>query len=204
MLAAIREGIGRHIENAHHEGAAGEIEAAPVGQRDEAVDHSGAHQRQPRAPVNGRGWPLLLRLVRISHSFWIFQMVIEIEPRRAPMRIKAAPKIRSIYWCDFPEDAHFPELWKTRPVLVVSYRNALYGAVTVLPMSTAPQDDNPWAVRIILEAKERPSWIICDKPSTVATSRLSPLGGKVPRLPKSDFELVLRRLLDWLPRIEAI
>ena len=71
-----------------------------------------------------------------------------LPPRRVPPRISAAPKIRAIYWCDFPEDAHMPEFWKTRPVVVVSYRNALHGAVTILPMTTAPQDNNLWAVPI--------------------------------------------------------
>ena len=128
-------------------------------------------------------------------------MTFEVEPRRMPLRIKAAPKIRAIYWCDFPEDAHFPELWKTRPVVVVSFRTSLHGAVTLLPMSTAPQDDNPWAVRIAAGVEGRLSWVICDKPATMATSRLSPIQGKVPRLPSDEFEAVLARLLDWLPKI---
>ncbi len=37
-------------------------------------------------------------------------------------RIIAAPKIRQLYWCDFWCDAQLPEMWKTRPVIVVSYR----------------------------------------------------------------------------------
>ena len=52
MLPAIREGIRRHIENTHDKGPACKIEAAPAGQGNEAVDHSGAHERQRRAPVN--------------------------------------------------------------------------------------------------------------------------------------------------------
>ena len=127
--------------------------------------------------------------------------MIDVEPRRVPVRIRAAPKIRAVYWCDFPEDAHFPEFWKTRPVVVVSFRTTLNGAVTVLPMSTAPQDENPWAVSIAAGADGRPSWVICDKPSTVATSRLAPVKGKVPRLAVDEFEAVLQKLLDWLPKL---
>ena len=128
-------------------------------------------------------------------------MTFDVEPRRVPVRIRAAPKIRAIYWCDFPEDAHFPEFWKTRPVVVISFRTSLRGAVTVLPMSTAPQDNNPWAVRIEVGVEDRPSWVICDKPSTIATSRLSPVKGKVPRLAPAEFEVVLQKLLDWLPKV---
>jgi len=37
-------------------------------------------------------------------------------------RIKAAPKIRQIYWCEYWQDARLPEMWKTRPVIVISYK----------------------------------------------------------------------------------
>lgn len=68
-------------------------------------------------------------------------------PRVAP-RLKAAPKIRNLYWCDFPEDAQLPEFWKRRPVIIVSRKRTLHGTVTVIPCSTDPQDDNEWAVNI--------------------------------------------------------
>ena len=53
-------------------------------------------------------------------------------------RIKAAPKIRQIYWCDYWQDARLPEMWKTRPVIVVSYKNTLTGPCLVVPVSTDP------------------------------------------------------------------
>jgi len=49
------------------------------------------------------------------------------KPLWVPPRIKAAPKIRQIYWCDYWKDARLPEMWKTRPIIVVSYKNTLTG-----------------------------------------------------------------------------
>ena len=121
-------------------------------------------------------------------------------PRVAP-RLKAAPKIRNLYWCDFPEDAQLPEFWKRRPVIIVSRKRALHGAVTVIPCSTDPQDDNEWAVKIKTSIDKRESWAICDKPCTVAVSRLLPHSGAVPRLPQDEFALVLGKLLEWLPAL---
>jgi mRNA interferase MazF len=66
----------------------------------------------------------------------------ERPPKIAP-RLKAAPKIRGLYWCDFPADEQLPEFWKIRPIVVVSYKNTLHGAVTVIPISTVSQDGNP-------------------------------------------------------------
>jgi len=65
-------------------------------------------------------------------------------PRVAP-KVKAAPRIRQIYWCRLPTDAELPELWKIRPVIIISYRNRLYGAVTMIPTTTVAQDSDPWA-----------------------------------------------------------
>ena len=119
-------------------------------------------------------------------------------PKVAP-RLKAAPKIRNLYWCDFPEDAQLPEFWKRRPVIIVSRKRTLHGTVTVIPCSTDPQDDNEWAVKIKTSIDKRESWAICDKPCTVAVSRLLPHSGAVPRLPQDEFALVLGKLLEWLP-----
>lgn len=121
-------------------------------------------------------------------------------PPRVPPRILAAPKIRQIYWCDFWQDAHLPEMWKTRPVVVVSYKNTLHGPCLVVPLSTVPHDPaDPWAYRLSVEIEGVASWAICNLPSTVAPSRFSQFKGKIPLLPKPDFNEVLGRLMKWLP-----
>ena len=43
------------------------------------------------------------------------------------------------------------------------------------------------------------SWAICDKPYTVAVSRLFPERAGIPRLPATDFNAILSKLLEWLP-----
>lgn len=121
-------------------------------------------------------------------------------PRVAP-EVKAAPRIRQIYWCRLPVDAELPELWKIRPVIIVSYRNTLHGAVTAIPTTTVEQDANPWAYRLTtsLDAS-KVSWAISDKPMTVAVSRLQP-HRIIPRVTEAEFNEVLARLLAWLPKL---
>jgi mRNA interferase MazF len=121
-------------------------------------------------------------------------------PPRVKPRLKSAPKIRQVYWCDFWRDAHLPEMWKVRPVVVVSYRNTLYGPCLVVPFSTDPANaTNAWACPITLP--DGKSWAICNQPSTVAVSRLSQYHGKILKLPEEVFNPILGKLLDWLPKI---
>jgi mRNA interferase MazF len=125
----------------------------------------------------------------------------EEKPPRVDSRLKAAPAIRQLYWCDFPKDAQLPEFWKTRPVLIVSYKNTVKGAVTVLPCSSQSQDENEWAIRLKTTIDGERSWVICDKPTTVAVSRLSPTKGVIPRLPVGEFNPILALMLQWLPKL---
>ena len=115
-------------------------------------------------------------------------------------RIIAAPKIRQIYWCDFWKDAYLPEMWKTRPVVVVSYKNALHGPCLVVPISTEPQGNNPWAHKLSAGVEGTVhAWAICNHPSTVAPSRLSQFRGNIPLISKEDFNAILLLLTKWLP-----
>jgi mRNA interferase MazF len=116
-------------------------------------------------------------------------------------RIRSAPKIRQIYWCDFWKDARLPEMWKVRPVVVVSYKNTLRGPCLVVPISTNEQDQNPWAFRLSIMIDGRStSWAICNQPSTVSPSRFTQFNTGFPLLPKEDFNQVLEKLTLWLPK----
>jgi mRNA interferase MazF len=121
-------------------------------------------------------------------------------PKVAP-RLIGAPKIRQLFWCDFPHDAQLPEFWKRRPVVVMSYRNTLHGAVTVVPCSTQAQTGNKWAFPLQTTIDGRAAWAICDKVTTVAVSRLLPDKSGIARMPDGEFEGLLRLLLDWLPKL---
>jgi mRNA interferase MazF len=123
-----------------------------------------------------------------------------ITPPRVRPRLKSAPKIRQLYWCDFPQDAHLPEFWKRRPVIVTSYRNTLHGAVSVIPCSTQPQTNNKWAVTLQTTIdSEEISWAICDKLTTVAVSRLSAHRDGIKRVSEDEFNAILTCLFEWLP-----
>jgi len=122
----------------------------------------------------------------------------EAPPKVAP-RLTAAPKIRQLYWCDFPQDAQLPEFWKRRPVIVLSYRNTLHGAVTVIPCSTQAQPGNKWAFPLQTTIDGRAAFAICDKMSTVAVSRLVPDKGGIVRMPEAEFDDMVRLVLAWLP-----
>jgi mRNA interferase MazF len=69
-------------------------------------------------------------------------------PPRVTPKVIGAPRIRQVYWCRLPADAELPEFWKLRPVIIVSYRNILHGAVTVIPTTTVEQPSNRWAYKL--------------------------------------------------------
>jgi mRNA interferase MazF len=124
-------------------------------------------------------------------------------PRVAP-RIIGAPRIRQFYWCRLPTDAELPELWKVRPVIVISFRNLLHGHATVIPTTTVEQPDNRWAYRLATSIDGRNvSWAICDKPMTIAASRLEP-HRTIPRISELELKEILTRLFAWLPRIPNV
>lgn len=124
---------------------------------------------------------------------------VQQSPPSVPPRVTAAPKIRQLYWCDFPQDAQLPEFWKRRPVVILSFKNTLHGAVTVVPCSTAAQPGNKWAHPLETTIDGRAAFAICDKITTVAVSRLVPDKGGIRRLPEAEFDEILRVVLAWLP-----
>jgi mRNA interferase MazF len=119
-------------------------------------------------------------------------------PKVAP-RLVGAPKIRQLLWCDFPQDAQLPEFWKRRPVIILSYRNTLHGAVTAVPCSTQAQPGNKWAFPLQTTIDGRAAWAICDKITSVAVSRLLPDKGGIVRMPQAEFDDMMRLVLAWLP-----
>lgn len=121
-------------------------------------------------------------------------------PPRVEPRIRAAPKPRQIYWCDLPTDARLPEFWKRRPVLILSANARLYGAVTVVPLSSKAQPDNPnaHAFQSVIDG-ETISWAICDHILTISVSRLSPPARVIPRIDNADFQSVLRLAHKAIP-----
>jgi mRNA interferase MazF len=122
-----------------------------------------------------------------------------------PLHIKAAPKVRQLYWCDFRGDARLPEMGKKRPAIILSYRNTLHGIVLVLPTSTDPQEgiSGQWAHKLSFQQDgKRDSWVVCNHLYTVSTQRLEPFGGpRIPRLEEDEFNLILATTLSWLPRL---
>jgi mRNA interferase MazF len=124
----------------------------------------------------------------------------ERQPPRVQPRIQAAPKHGQIYWCDFWLDAQLPEMWKTRPVVVISYKNTLSGPCLVVPTTTKPQGSSPWAWEMSLSIDGQRSWVVCNHLYTVAPSRFSQIKGTIPRVPNTDFNDVLKRVMAWLPR----
>ena len=123
-------------------------------------------------------------------------------PPRKVVRIKSAPKIREFFWCDFWADAQLPEMWKTRPVLILSFRNRLFGTCTVIPLSTDGDNaGDPWAVESPIELHAgRKSWLVCNQPGSVAVSRLTAFKA-TPRLSEAQFHPILTRVLEWLPKL---
>ncbi len=124
---------------------------------------------------------------------------VQQPPPYVPPRVTSAPSIRQLYWCDFPQDAQLPEFWKRRPVVILSFKNALHGAVTVGPCSTQAQPGNKWAFPLQTTIDGRAAFAICDKMTTVAVSRLVPDKGGIARMTEAEFDGILRVALAWLP-----
>jgi mRNA interferase MazF len=124
-------------------------------------------------------------------------------PPRVPPRLKSAPKIRQLFWCEFPKDAQLPEFWKRRPVVILSKTATLSGTVVVIPCSTQADQDPRRAFPLRTSIDGRAGWAICDKPTTVALSRLVPAQGASVRMPPDEFHEMLKLVLDNLPRLPA-
>ncbi|MGH6869873.1 MAG: type II toxin-antitoxin system PemK/MazF family toxin [Rhizomicrobium sp.] len=114
-------------------------------------------------------------------------------------QIIAAPKIRQLYWCDFWRDAMLPEFWKTRPVIVISYKNTLHGPCLVVPTTAIDQSGNAWAHRISVQIEGVQSWAVCNHLTTVSPSRFSQFSGRIPQVPEADFNAILAPIAKWLP-----
>ncbi|WP_161596946.1 type II toxin-antitoxin system PemK/MazF family toxin [Rhizobium glycinendophyticum] len=119
---------------------------------------------------------------------------------RYPIRIKAAPKVGNIYWCDFhPEGViHIPEFWKKRPVIGVSRNATLHGKVTILPMTTDEDNaSNINAIELSAEVQSKidnkRTWVICDHLTTIATSRLDNVSTTPPRVKGDELTAILRK-----------
>jgi len=126
-------------------------------------------------------------------------MTEETQPPRIQPRLKSAPRIRQVFWCDFPDDAQLPEFWKVRPVLVISKKASLYGSVTVLPFTTKSQPDNPAAYPVKNPTTGRQSWVICNYITTVAVSRLRQDNRGLVKLADDDFDKVIDLMQKYLP-----
>ena len=113
--------------------------------------------------------------------------------------IRHAPRIRQVYWCAYPADTVKPEFSKKRPVVVISKKSNRHGVVTVVPVTTAPQDDNRFAVRIVSPFTGRCVWVICNHVTTVAVSRLEAHRSSAPRVRQDDFTRIVEKVLGNLP-----
>lgn len=86
-------------------------------------------------------------------------------------------------------------------MVILSYRATLFGSVTVIPCSTQAQQDPRLAFPLRTTIDGRAAWAICDKPTTVAVSRLLPDKNGIVRMPEDEFHALLRIVLDLLPKL---
>lgn len=77
----------------------------------------------------------------------------------------------------------------------------LYGSVVVVPCSTSANQDPKLAFPMMTTIDGRAAWAICDKPTTVAVSRLVATHGVVKRMPENEFNQMLAIVLGLLPKV---
>ena len=85
----------------------------------------------------------------------------------------------------------------------MSYKHVLHGHCTVIPVSTRKDNaQNNWAYKLSTEIEEgiKDNWAVCNHPCTVANSRLTQIRGKIPLISKEEFNHILERLMQWLPK----
>lgn len=124
-------------------------------------------------------------------------------PPRVQPTIKAAPGIRQLYWCDFWADTRLPEMWKRRPVIILSYKNSLHGACSVLACSTDAQEgpSAQWAHPLSVSLDGRQTWVVCNHIYTISPSRLMADRNGIKRLSEAEFNQILTKTLHWLPKL---
>jgi mRNA interferase MazF len=123
---------------------------------------------------------------------------------KRPPKIKPAvvrvPRIGELYWCDLPKDAHLPELWKRRSVVVISRNVTMNGTVVVLPTTSDSDKMSEHMRKISVSLDHRTSYAICDKPMTLAVSRFCRADPKrIPKLPTDEVDDLIRALYQVVP-----
>ncbi|MYG43031.1 MAG: type II toxin-antitoxin system PemK/MazF family toxin [Rhodobacteraceae bacterium] len=119
------------------------------------------------------------------------------------LRINSAPKIKQVYWCEFPPQGGRidPEFFDPHPVIILSRRRTLWGVVTVVPVTTRPQNDsekNYW-VEIQAPFKDEPAWVLCNHITTVSTKRLRVDRKGIKTIPENSFQEIVQKVLKNLP-----
>lgn len=127
---------------------------------------------------------------------------ISKSPGQRPVRIKSAPRIRQVFWCDYPDPEHTekPEFYKRRPVVVLSRKSTLHGVVTVIPLSGKPQTDSRNTLRIRSPIKGTDfCWAVCNHIDAVSTRRLDAPAGGIRKVSDDDFRGILKKACNNLP-----
>jgi mRNA interferase MazF len=129
--------------------------------------------------------------------------------KNAPLRhtpiLRAIPKIKQLFWCDFPapEHAHAPEFATEHPVIVISFKQkSLLETVTIIPCTSQEKrnEANPWAIELSTKIdKNKNTYAICDKITTVSISRLRLISHKQQRITDDEFAQIISCLEKWLP-----
>jgi len=126
--------------------------------------------------------------------------VAETAPPRVRSELRRAPRIGELYWCRLPKDAELPEMWKTRPVVIISPTNTLSGSVTLVPTSTVDQGSNKWAELLETSIDGETSYAICDQLLTLAVSRLKAPELSAPRLGPEEINRIVTKMHARLPQ----
>jgi mRNA interferase MazF len=126
--------------------------------------------------------------------------VADTSPPRVTPEIRRAPRIGELYWCRLPKDAELPEMWKTRPVIIISPSNTLSGSVTLIPTSTVEQGANKWAEMLDTSIDGEKSFAICDQLLTLAASRLRAPERVAPRISPDEINRIVTKIHSRLPQ----
>lgn len=123
--------------------------------------------------------------------------------KKQKLRIRKDPRMTEVYWCDLPETIYPNEFGygkRTRPVIIFSKKNRLYGTALVIPLSTAKQTRPELSVKMESPLDGEEAWAVCSHIMTVSTYRLCPDRSKgVCRVPYDVFQEIRGKVFKNLP-----
>lgn len=132
-----------------------------------------------------------------------------IRQSRRLRQILSRPRVRQVYWVDFPHDAYSPEFVGEHPGVVIRAASSLTDPCIVVPLTSKDQRNRPHTFQLSKNPNPRantPVWAVCDHLYTISIERLRPMldrhkNASYPHCEEVDFQAIAERVAKALATI---